>query len=379
MEDEDVEFEQELLTPIEALTRDLKKAAATLSDHEARFLVDAYYMMQEQRKRSDNQLLALTKSKEPHVVLKWFSKQSSDLENSIKRALDAYSGASAVGRWGRSQVGIGPVISAGLLAHIDIKIANTAGKIWRFAGLDSSIKWHGSTASKELVERAQQAEDGPWEAIVWLSRALNVRPTTMLKLPPISVDKASELVIATGQTPNPRVLWHSDNILMSTTDPGPLYEQAYPGVKIKFADLAKALAKRPWNASLKTLCWKIGESFMKVSNIPDAFYGKLYKERREKEIALNEEGGFAEQAEEILRIKKIGKSTEAYKSLVIGKLPPAHILARSKRYAVKIFLSHWQNVAYWEYFNTAPPKPWIIEHGGHVDMIAIPGFSPPRK
>ena len=42
-------------TNIFRLTRDLKNAARTLSDAEARFLVDAYYMMQRDRIRASNQ------------------------------------------------------------------------------------------------------------------------------------------------------------------------------------------------------------------------------------------------------------------------------------------------------------------------------------
>ena len=37
---------EETLTPILKLSRDLKNAAVTLGDDEARFLVDAYYQMQ---------------------------------------------------------------------------------------------------------------------------------------------------------------------------------------------------------------------------------------------------------------------------------------------------------------------------------------------
>jgi hypothetical protein len=52
-------MQTEELEPIERLTKDLKEAAITLSDDEARFLVDAYYAMQENRKRTDNQVRAL--------------------------------------------------------------------------------------------------------------------------------------------------------------------------------------------------------------------------------------------------------------------------------------------------------------------------------
>lgn len=40
-----------------------------------------------------------------------------------------------------SITGIGPVIAAGLLAHIDIEKAPTVGHIWRFAGLDPTVTW----------------------------------------------------------------------------------------------------------------------------------------------------------------------------------------------------------------------------------------------
>ena len=40
---------------LERMSRDIVSDAATLSDDEARYLVDAYYMMQEDRKRAHNQ------------------------------------------------------------------------------------------------------------------------------------------------------------------------------------------------------------------------------------------------------------------------------------------------------------------------------------
>ena len=56
--------------------------------------------------------------------------------------------------------------------------------------------------------------------------------------------------------------------------------------------------KRPWNASLKTLCWKIGESFVKVSGKEKSLYGRLWKERKELEEKRNAAGEFADQAAE---------------------------------------------------------------------------------
>jgi hypothetical protein len=132
--------------------------------------------------------------------------------------------------------------------------------------------------------------------------------------------------------------------------------------------------KRPWNAALKVLCWKIGESFVKVSTNANDVYGKVYIDRKGQEQAANEVGTFAEQAKKILETRKIGHDTDAYKAYSIGKLPPAHIHARAKRYAVKLFLAHYHHVAYELQFKTAPPRPYVIEHLGHVHFIAPPNY-----
>jgi phosphatidylserine/phosphatidylglycerophosphate/cardiolipin synthase-like enzyme len=54
---------------IQRLKRDLVTAAATLSVNEVRYLVDAYYAIQESRKAAGNQVRALAESKEPHTVI----------------------------------------------------------------------------------------------------------------------------------------------------------------------------------------------------------------------------------------------------------------------------------------------------------------------
>lgn len=257
------------------LTRDLAEAARMLTPDEARFLVDAYYLIQKDRIRADNQLRALSESGEPASVLSWLGEQSRVLETQVKRALDKYSDAQPVGLWARGIVGVGPVIAAGLLAHIDISRCPTVGHIWAFAGLDPTREW------------------GKGE-------------------------------------------------------------------------------RRPWNADLKTLCWKLGESFVKVSAHENDIYGKVYAARKAQEIERNERGDFADQAAAALTAKRYKKDTDAFKHYTAGLLPPAHIHARAKRYAVKLFLAHLHDVWYQEHFGTAPPKPYMIEHLGHTHFIPPP-------
>ena len=131
----------EPLEPVQRLSRDLKSSARTLGDDEVRFMVDAYYMEQKNRIRANNQLTALSKSEEPHALPAWLKAQHETLENQIKRALQYYCEDHKVGGWAMSIVGIGPIICAGILAHIDITKCPTYGHIWRFAGLDPTVKW----------------------------------------------------------------------------------------------------------------------------------------------------------------------------------------------------------------------------------------------
>lgn len=266
-------LEEISLEPVIRLSKDLKKIATHISDQEARYLIKTYYQIQRYRIAVANQIRSLEDTS--HELSDWIYSNMKILEAQIKRALDSYTDANQVGRWAKSNKGIGPVTAAGLLAYIDITKAPTVGHIWSYAGLNPTVKW----------EKGQ---------------------------------------------------------------------------------------KRPWNAELKTICWKIGQSFVKVSNKPDAFYGQIYKERKEYETKKNEDLKYKEQA--IIKLKNISKNTGAYKYYSEGKLPPAHIEARAERYAVKIFLSHLHYVWYKEYYGEEPPKPFAIEHLGHAHIIKVPNY-----
>lgn len=266
------------LEPVAKLSRDLAAAAASMTVEEVRFMVKAYYDMQEDRIRTAHQAHTKDEADAPHEIMTWLTGQHSTLEKQVARALDRYSASRELGRWARSICGIGPIIAAGLMAHIDINKAPTVGHIWRYAGLDPTVKW------------------GKGE-------------------------------------------------------------------------------KRPWNSDLKVLCWKLGESFVKVSGNDNDVYGKVYKARKLEEVARNEAGAFADQAATSLTEKKFGKDTEAFKHYSVGRLPPARIQLRAQRYAVKLFLSHYHHVAHEIEFNLPPPKPYILAHGeGHVHYLGPPNW-----
>ena len=137
-------------------------------------------------------------------------------------------------------------------------------------------------------------------------------------------------------------------------------------------DFKDYLTSRPFNAKLKVLVWKIGQSFVKVSNNDKDFYGKVYQQAKESLVIKNERGDFAEDCKRILAGKKFNKSTDAYKAYSVGQLPPAHIQARACRKSVQLFLSHWWEVSYRHRFpNRECVKPYSFDHLGMKTYVPI--------
>ncbi len=119
--------------------------AVNLSAAELRLLVSNYYQAQEMRKRMDMQLRHLG-DRQPLPISTFASEAFADIEEQIKNAFSKLltnedSPWYLIAQWCLAQRGIGPVLTAGLLAHIDINKAKTAGAIWRFAGLDPTLVW----------------------------------------------------------------------------------------------------------------------------------------------------------------------------------------------------------------------------------------------
>lgn len=292
-------------------TRDVINASKTLDDKEIRFVVDAYYQLQDYRKASNNQIRSIDQGADDgsgHLTLDWLSTQFDTMENQIKRALQAYSDAHEMGPWLGNVYGIGPVISAGLLAHLSVH---------------------------------------PWKcAHPNLGRVVGGK----------RVHACSEALPCTPQCARVKIPTVGHWWRFAGMDPTVAWEKGQ---------------RRPWNTQLKTLCWKVGQSFMKFSNQPECRYGAIYRQRKAYEIARNDAGGNTAAA--AAGLARVGKATEAHAHYAAGKLPPAQIDARARRYAVKLFLSHMHAVWYEQHFNEAPPLPYpisILGHAHHMEPAA---------
>ena len=237
-----------------------------------RYLVNQYYMMQENRKRTDNQLRSAGIDNTANSVLQYLANNSRDTEKFIKTCLDFYTNMHPVGQWMKKITGIGPVISAGILAHIDITKCPTSGHIESFAGYNPTVKW----------EKGQ---------------------------------------------------------------------------------------KRPFNMALKTLLFHAGMGFIKNSAKEDCVYGKWYLAKKKEYMAKNANGDYKEQAAYDLIHKYKDKSTSAYKACAEGRLPQAQILARARRWTIKLFVSHLHEYWYSMHYGEVPAKPYAIAILGHAHYI----------
>jgi hypothetical protein len=313
---------------------DLKKAVTALSPREVRFLVSAYYMLQDNRKRSKSQFDRLEDRKEPNQVLGWLFKSSNYLERQIKQALQHYADNHPVGVWAQSNYGIGPVISAGLLSYVRMEegVTQTAGQMFRFGGMDPTDKWLGQKGASDLLAKVV----GP-------------------KGPASTEEHFIQIASAIHRKPE----WVRQR----------LADQ-------KRKEQTDILARRPWNAGFKTLIWKIGESFMKFSGSPECYYGHVYVQRKVYEVKRNETGGNKQAADAVLAATPNHKQRDIYEQ---GKLPDGQLNARAKRYAAKLFLAHFWEKYYRHEFKRPPPLPWPIAFGGHAHYIPPPEAEEPPQ
>lgn len=376
-------------TDLPRLSTEQVLQAAKLSKPEARFLVSDYYLWQDQRKRSDMQIRHIG-DKELPQLLQYTADSSAHMENQIKRALGQYAAGNPVGRWMQAQVGIAEVISAGLLAYLDVNEKPVVSHWYRFAGLDPTMQWRSRDYVDGFIKSKRREAGEDWAALISICEEMNRRPLAVLHNAGSSSgerllehipepDRIREFLSQRGSDAVLKAEFHSDNMLKEAfaADGATVLSNAYrallPDQKFDWTAIKSTLSKRPWNAGLKQLCWHAGQSFKKVSGedkIDKALYGRLYREHKEKVVHKNEQGHYAERARTFFT-----KSEEVKATLRQGRLPAGNLDSQACRYAVKIFLSHLHGVMYWDTFGQPPPRPFAIQHLGHAHEIKIPNLD----
>lgn len=315
---------------------------------EARFLEDIYYQTQAKRIAVQNQLRSLNQGKDSEIndnahksgsknrsFLEWYFLNNSIMEDEIAKAIALFSDSNYLSRWAKSVIGIGPIYATCLAANLTIIDDGvhpmSAGAWWSFCGLNDNLRpWLGKAKSLEIVNRLVAEADGVIDdALVY--KLINISGWSMAHYEKHAKSEK------TGA-------WSKDKLVQATS-------------------------MIPYNRRLKTLCFKIGKSFMFNSKNPNSLYGRLYRERKEFETRNNMNGLYANQAFKIIQEKNFKKSTTAYSYYSKGMLPPAHIDMRARRFAVKLFISHCYEAAYYNKYGKPAPMPYMIAYQDHKDYI----------
>lgn len=204
--------------------------------------------------------------------------------------------------WLESVRGIGPCLAGGILARVHIENCKSVSQLWKYAGLGVTLQsWKCKACGHELPHDPSLLKRG-------------VRATVMCP-------KCQNPMASIG---------HADR-----------------------REKGKTLG---FNPHVKTLFWKVGESFVKLK-AEKSGYRKLYdrfRDQVEKKIAAN--GGFC------------SKEHRNEKKKVIPCFD-AHKFAMAKRLTVKVFAAHiylkWRQL-----MGLSTENPWIFWDGsGHTDFI----------
>lgn len=395
-----------------------------------RFLCDQYYQSQSMRIQSENRSRALMQGydqadKEHAMFIQRMLKNAKVQEALALSYINIATDSITVCKWMKSIKAIGPV-TAGVLYHsLDINRVQYATEFLSYCGLnDNNNKWLGVTGAAKLTKEAVKYRDDIYTVVKksfdsWVrdvfdpdlnSKMLNllykklfkslfnsdeyadinsIAEKVYKKICTVSYDEYIQTHSDSDWSLIPNVIrwveqpnYCDDTLIMYTAEKTTRkYDNVKKGVistwtskkqKTKYpqvSDLERYLAKPPYNPDLKKFMYLIGDCFVKNSN-RGSMYGELYKRRLAEEQYKNEHRMFKDQAYALLAEKNYDKNKDTYKYLSDGKLSPGHLIMRSRRYAVKLFISHVFEAMYYFEKGKEPPKYYTIEIQGHHDYIA---------
>jgi len=322
-----VELEQEVAPSEELINRlneDLKTAATNLTQNEVRLLVDLYYQVQDFRIATAN-IVRTQGKEEPNALSDWVFKNFKILEKDIVSAMGLFAAHYKVGQWLQSIYGIGPVCSAGLLAHLDIRKAKTPGAFLTFAGVidPSRQPWN-------------KGEKRPW----------NAKLKTL-----VCVRMGETFVKFSGQ----------DECVY-----GKLYADRKKQLIRQNAngDFSKTALERKDDVDRSTIAhkWYSGQYPYSVMNEDFFLLSLPQREMKLKKCRVNEGCG-------------------------LPMLPPAHLHSRARRVAAQMVLCHLHYVMYEDYYGeTYDFVPYVFSghykegspgyHGEKHENIMMPSGWP---
>jgi len=289
---------------LERLNKDLKTAATALTQNEVRLFIDLYYQVQDFRIACAN--IVRSQPGEPSALSQYIFNNFKVFEKDIAAAMGAFAAHYKVGQWLQSIYGIGPIISAGLLAHLDVRKAKTPGNFLSFAG---------------MIEPTRQ----PWEKKQ--KRPWNAKLKTL-----VTVRMGETFVKFSGKDEcvYGKLYVKRKQLLIRQNAAG------------KFSDHALERSK---DVKQNTIAyqWYSGQYPAKVMSKSFFLLSLAQREQMMKRCRHDVTG--------------------------LPMLPPAHIHARARRYVAQMVLSHLHLVMYEDYYGkTYEFKPYV--HSEHYDKTS---------
>lgn len=403
---------------------------ASQSKESLKCLVSFYYQYQGQRIANDDRIRKISKgmnkngNEDSMLALKYLADSNREMEKQLKAMLGAYSVTTKVGKWLNDIVGIGPCISAGLLAYFNIsENMRSCQSFYNYAGLnDNNIPWLSKDDVKKVMNKADEiisarveerkAAYETFQNPKWKSYMKKLATTNMdqayaslihgysedtIKDSIIGIigdsDTAREFVDALVRDCEkyqygPRTWYNTIVYEFNAKEPSPEYmvtiailtNRTYKNIfngavdrtkngngRRTYDRLARFMNMPPYLKELKVLCFKIEDSFAKQIS-RGSLYGKLYKQRKEYELKKNDNGDYADIA---LRLAERTSKKDLKKFyLEEKKLTNKHIDRRARRWACKIFISHLFDAMYIDAYGRTPDLPTVFNSGNHLDFIA---------
>ena len=415
------------------IKEELIKLAKSGDRSMVKFLTDQYYQSQAFRITAENQARSLFQqadkaADEEHP--EWIRTQLKNAayqEQLNKKYIDIVTDNIPICKWMKAIKGIGPMMSAYIYSRFEITKHRYGGDFASYAGLnDNNVPWIGKDKAKQIVKEAKQQQFDMLSNISSIIRNLvgdeffdkiskkisqaakknenfnlnldEVEEIINIEMPKLDrtwypvflIDHDDEecclslyieswtqwLVHEDYATDLMYTLCHQltgrkTQLIKRGTKNG--WDNKKSASKKKYitnGDIEAFLAKPPYNLELKTKMWVVSDIFVKNKN-RGSKYGEIFDRRLEYEMEKNENGEYAEQAAQILRDRNIAdkKTIEVLQS---GKLTKSHLVARAKRVAVKLFLSHVYEAMYYDKFHEEAPEPYVIAYKDHH------GYIPPE-
>lgn len=426
---EEVQMEAIITKISPEIEAELIKLANSGDKSMVKFLTDQYYQSQAFRITAENQARSLFQqadqaadSEHPEWI-KTQLKNASYQEQLNKKYIDIVTDNIPICRWMKSIKGIGPMMSAYLYSRFEVTDHRYGGDFASYAGLnDNNNPWIGKDKAKQLIKEAKKQHQQIMDTISGIIKDL-VEEDNFDKIIKkiiqaakkndnfdLNIDEVEDII--NSEMPKLDRTWYP--IFLSEHDTDcylSLYTSSWTqwlvhedyatecmytlchrltkrktelikrGTKngwdnktksskkkyITVSDIESFLAKPPYNIELKTKMWLISDIFVKNKN-RGSKYGEIFDERLEYEMEKNENGEYAEQAAKILKDRNITdkKTIETLKS---GRLTQSHLVARSKRVAVKLFLSHVYEAMYYDKYHKDAPRPYVIAYMDHHDYV----------